>query len=166
MSATIYDVANYFLSKVDYGSGSSITPLKLQKLVYYAQAWYFVFYDKPLFNEHFEAWAHGPANPELFKAYKKYGWRSIDPIEDFNLEMFSDEQIEHLDEVWETYGRYDGKYLENLIHQEDPWTNTRIGCVPGEYCKKEITLESMKKYYQKVLMLTEIRQNGGVFFEK
>ena len=151
MSLSIFDVANYFLSKVDYSSGSSITPLKLQKLVYYAQAWHMVFYDKPLFEEHFEAWAHGPANPSLFQLYKPYGWHSIDPLDRIDFSMFTDEQIKHLDEVWETYGRYDGKYLENLTHQESPWVDARMGYGPGEYCTKEITLDSMKRYYQKAL---------------
>ncbi|OPY59353.1 MAG: hypothetical protein A4E56_03240 [Pelotomaculum sp. PtaU1.Bin065] len=151
MAVSIFDVANYFLSKIDFGSGGSITPLKLQKLTYYAQAWYLVFYDRPLFGEHFEAWAHGPANPELFRLYKGYGWRSIEPLDDFCPNMFSDEQIEHLDEVWEAYGMYDGKYLENLTHQEDPWLEARGGCRAGDICDNIITQDSMKRYYSKVL---------------
>ena len=51
--------------------------LKLQKLVYYAQAWHLALRDVPLFEEDFEAWVHGPVIPALYQEYKKFGWRPI-----------------------------------------------------------------------------------------
>src|SRR5690606_28223588 len=76
---TIFDVVNYFLRKVDKTSGSSMTPLKLQKLVYYAQAWHLAFYGTKLFNEEFQAWVHGPVNYELWQKYS--GFMEIEPEE-------------------------------------------------------------------------------------
>ena len=147
---TIFDVANYFLSKLNVNEGSSITPLKLQKLVYYAQAWSLVWDDKPLFNEPMEAWAHGPVNSELYNEYKSYGWRGIDPVDGADLNMFTEEQLETMDAVWDGYGDYDGKYLERLTHQEDPWIEARRDCLPGEFCANVISMESMKVYYTKM----------------
>ena len=69
----IFSIANFFLSIVDRESGSSITPLKLQKILYYAQGYYLAKENRPLFKEDFEAWAHGPANPGIYDKYKDYG---------------------------------------------------------------------------------------------
>lgn len=101
---TIFDVANYFLSKLNIDEGSSITPLKLQKLVYYAKAWSLVWDDDELFNEPIEAWAHGPANLELYNEYKDYGWRSIEPV-NIDTNIFSEAQKETMDIIWDGYRR-------------------------------------------------------------
>ena len=147
MGATIYDVANYFLHRAYFDDGSSITPLKLQKLTYYAKAWSLIWDNDPLFDDEFEAWAHGPANPNLYQEYKKYGWQSIEPIEEFDSSMFTKEQIETLDVIWDEYGIYDGKYLEKLTHQETPWKNARGGCAEGDYCSTLITHDDIVEYY-------------------
>lgn len=44
------EVPRYFLCRVDREAGDTISPLKLQKLVYYAQAWSLVFRNQPLFD--------------------------------------------------------------------------------------------------------------------
>ena len=147
---TIFDVANYFLSKLNVNEGSSITPLKLQKLVYYAQAWSLVWDNKVLFSEPMEAWAHGPVNPDLYYQYKDYGWRNIGPVEDIDVSIFSKEQMETMDVIWDDYGDFDGKYLERLTHQEDPWIEARGNCLPGEYCNNIISIDLMKGYYTKI----------------
>jgi uncharacterized phage-associated protein len=44
-----------------------ITNLKLQKLLYYCQAWSLVFTGQALFAERIEAWVHGPVVPSIFR---------------------------------------------------------------------------------------------------
>src|SRR5271170_6235706 len=56
-----HDVAAYILQKC-----GPMTAMKLQKLVYYCQAWSLVWDESPLFNEPIEAWANGPVVPSLF----------------------------------------------------------------------------------------------------
>ena len=51
---TVEDIANYFLSKSERSGNWSITPLKIQKLVYYAQGFYLALFKKPLFSETIE----------------------------------------------------------------------------------------------------------------
>ena len=63
------DVAEYFLALANE-TGGTITNLKLQKLVYYAQAWHLANFDKPLFDAKFEAWVHGPVIPGLYEEYR------------------------------------------------------------------------------------------------
>lgn len=145
--ATIFDVANFFLKIVDRDSGSTITPLKLQKILYYAQGYYLAKYNKPLFNEDFQAWAHGPANPDIYDKYREYGYNAIDEPTD-DLYDFDEETTSFLANIWETFGIYDGKYLEELTHGEEPWINARKGYEPGERCDNVITKDSMKSFFQ------------------
>lgn len=152
---TVFDVANYFLKIVDRESGSSITHLKLQKLVYYAQAWHLVFTaGNPLFDSKIEAWVHGPASPQLYNEYKSYGFDSI-PEQKVIIYNFTPEELDTLNAVWECYGDFDGKYLEELTHQELPWQEARRGYAPGEHCTKEISLNTMQEYY------TKVQENAG-----
>jgi len=53
-------IADYFIYK-GKEENKPITNKKLQKLLYYSQAWYLVFNKKPLFKDKIEAWVHGPA---------------------------------------------------------------------------------------------------------
>ncbi|MGQ9027452.1 Panacea domain-containing protein [Bacillus licheniformis] len=120
-------VASYLLSISKPGTSWSITPLKLQKLLYYCQGWHMA-YSKgnELFDEEMEAWDHGPVVPEIYHKYKHHKYLTI-PKEIFENKnnkgkpILSNKQLDIINAVWETYGEYDGKYLEELTHQEDPW---------------------------------------------
>ncbi|HRP36920.1 MAG TPA: DUF4065 domain-containing protein, partial [Candidatus Dojkabacteria bacterium] len=69
-------IADYFIS-LSNETGSLITNLKLQKLVYYADAWYLANYGDSLIQEDFQAWVHGPAIPALYGEYKHFSWQPI-----------------------------------------------------------------------------------------
>src|SRR5260221_3271487 len=71
-----FDVADYFI-RLANETGSFISNLKLQKLVYYAQAWHLGIKGAPLFQEDFQAWVHGPVIPELYQKYKSFAWQPI-----------------------------------------------------------------------------------------
>ena len=62
MRTTAEQVAEYFLLLVDDDAGDVMTNLRLQKLVYYAQAWRLAILDEALFEDDFEAWVHGIAS--------------------------------------------------------------------------------------------------------
>ena len=147
---TIFDVANFFLKIVDRDSGSTITPLKLQKILYYAQGYHLAYYDKELFSEDFQAWAHGPANEEIYEKYKDYGFNSI-PSPNEEIPEMEDSKCDFLNDIWQTFGIYDGKYLEEQTHKEKPWIEARKGYAPGEKCQVIITKESMKEFFKSVI---------------
>lgn len=145
--ADIFDVANYFRWRVDYDAGDNITQLKLQKLCYYAQAWHVAFTGERMLNEEFEAWDHGPANRELYTYYRprlERGWDPIDPgdiKETFDpTANFSMDELESLQEVWDTYGHLGAKRLEELTHQERPWLETIRNYI--------IPIELMEEFYR------------------
>lgn len=141
------DIANWFLCMTDRDAGEAMTNLKLQKLVYYAQAWALVLLDKPLFAEDFEAWAHGPVLQSLWSEYRVYSWNAI-PLRDCEAVDFLDEETaELLQEVWEIYGRYDAKYLEELTHHEKPWLMARGNLPPEARSNALIPKHVMKQYF-------------------
>lgn len=121
--AEVRDVAKYFLSLSRESTPYAITPLKLQKLVYYAQGFHLRENGEVLFDDNLLAWDHGPVVRQLFDDYRDYGYFTI-PCKPFNNNELQQEEIETMDEVWEQFGNLDGKLLEELTHQEDPWLLT------------------------------------------
>lgn len=147
----IFSVANFFLNIVDRDAGSTITPLKLQKILYYAQGYHLAINDKALFDEDFQAWAHGPANPAIYDKYKEYGCSSISEPKENDVPNFDHDLVDFLYSIWNTFGIYDGRYLEELTHKETPWVEARKGFQPGEICTTVITKDSMKKFFKSKL---------------
>ncbi len=138
--ATIFDIADTFLSY------DSMTPKKLQKLCYYAQAWHMTLKGTELIDSKFEAWVHGPVCPELYYKYKHMGWLEI-PKREQSSANISEETFDFLDEIYETYGHLDGDELEALTHSELPWQEQRIGMEVYEPSNNEISTDSMRKFY-------------------
>lgn len=138
--ANIHDVAAYIL-KVK----GPMTTMKLQKLVYYCQAWSLVWEDRPIFESDFQAWANGPVSPELYRYHK--GLFSVETWEIGNPENLSDSDTETIDAVLEYYGDKTPQWLSDLTHQEHPWRDARNGLTPGERSSVVITTSAMAEYY-------------------
>lgn len=141
--ATVFDIAKYILDKT-----GPISAMKLQKLVYYAQAWALVWDDAPLFSESkIEAWANGPVVRCL---YEEHRGKFIVQAADFahlakgSLEPF---QKETIDEVIKAYGLRSAQWLSDQTHAEDPWQIARVDMSDMERGEREITLVSMAEYY-------------------
>jgi len=139
--ANVFDVAKYILQQK-----GEMTAMKLQKLVYYSQAWSLVWDEKPLFPEKIEAWASGPVVPELYQIHR--GAFAV------NEAMFGGEpkkltkdEKETIDAVIKTYGDKPSQWLSDLTHIEEPWKNAREGLQMGERGNREISLASMAEYY-------------------
>ncbi len=127
--------------------GEPITNLKLQKLLYYAQAWVLACADEPLFDEDFEAWVHGPVVPKVFRRFKEYRWNPITapvtPVDDAGLRSY-------LAEVISKYGSLSATQLERLTHMEDPWKDARKGIPSDASSHAVISQVSMKSYYREL----------------
>lgn len=143
MAYSAMDIANHIIA-VCQKRDEEISNLKLQKLIYYAQAWHLAFYDRPLFRDRVEAWIHGPVVPLVFREFKGYGWK---PISASASPMLPDRTKLHLREVLRVYGKFDALTLERMTHQESPWRNARNGLAPDEPSNRVITHEAMKKFY-------------------
>lgn len=146
---TASTAANFILSEA-HRRGIKMTNLKLQKLLYYAQAWHLAIIDKPLFPERIEAWVHGPVVPPVFGSFKHHRWNPIpDPG---NVSIPAGDQrwplAHHIGEVMDTYGNLSGSQLETLTHTEDPWRLARKGIPADQSSNEIISVQAMIDYYR------------------
>lgn len=137
---SVLDVAQYILER-----HGPMTAMKLQKLVYYAQAWAIVWDDQALFPERILAWKNGPVVRELYDAHR--GQYRVDRIGGGDASRVSAPQKETIDLVLGFYGDKSAQWLSDLTHMEDPWDDAWYGAEPDLRGTVEITLESMAEYY-------------------
>ncbi len=122
---------------------------KLQKLLYYSQAWNLVFQKKPLFKEKLEAWVHGPTVARVYGKFKKFGFESINvKVDDSIQKKLSTSDLKLLNEVLVVYGKFDADYLETLTHSEAPWLEARAGLESWDSSSNTINLKTMERYYR------------------
>lgn len=141
------DVGRYFIYLANQES-RPITNKKLQKLVYYSQAWSLVLNNKRLFSDPLEAWVHGPAVKSLYVQYKDFGFSPIqENVTSDAIKNISSKTKKLLDEIWKVYGKMDAQYLEVLTHSEKPWREAREGLESHQNSEKEISLKTMKSFY-------------------
>jgi len=142
---TASEIADYFIY-VANETGSYLSNLKLQKLLYYAQAWHLALYDVPLFEEDFEAWIHGPVIPSLYEQYQTFEWRPL--LKEVQKPQFSEELQSFLEEVTDEYFILDALELEMMTHREAPWIEARGNIHKDEPSYTIISQQSMKDYYK------------------
>jgi uncharacterized phage-associated protein len=150
MSFLAKAVANEF---IDLADGRDLSPMKLQKLVYFAHGWYLAITDKALIRENVEAWQFGPVIPELYQEFKRYGSGDVSR-QSFEREeggsyvprianQLDDPEAERAMEVirsvWDHYGKYSAIKLSNATHMAGtPWSrcyspmNLSSAVIPNE----------------------------------
>ena len=143
----VCDVAEHILKLTAPADGAQrITTWKLQKLVYYAQAWSLVWGDTPLFGERIEAWANGPVCPALYERH-----RGMFLVKQTDIRKNPQEpdasQTRTIEAVVDGYGELSGETLSALTHMESPWRDAREGVTSGKRSSAEITTESMQAFY-------------------
>lgn len=138
--ASVFDVAVYILSKK-----SPISAMKLQKLVYYSQAWSLVWDGEPMFTEPIQAWANGPVVYELYVEHR--GSWEVAELSRGNADSLSQDAKETVDAVLDFYGDKSPYWLSELTHMEDPWREAYGDRRPGERSNEVINLETMAEYY-------------------
>lgn len=140
--AELNDVARYIIECQD----NEISTMKLQKLMYYSQAWSLVWDEEPLFNSKIEAWANGPVVRELFNQHRGHFIADIDmfPGDSANLEDYEKETV---DAVLRGYGHLTGQQLSDLSHSELPWRKAREGVEGGAASTNEVSLDEMQQFY-------------------
>ncbi len=139
------DVADYFL----FISEGGVTHVKLQRLVYFAQAWMLANTGEALFDEDFEAWNHGPTLPSLWKIYQKYGrvWETIPakkkPFLTIKVEEF-------LNGLWENYSRMPDDEIEEAA-MDEAWKAVREKVEAEGGGDETMEKEEIKKAYLEYL---------------
>lgn len=107
----------------------SVTPLKVQKLLYFCHAWMLGIHHRPLIKQNFKAWEFGPIVPVLFHALKHYGARPVQSeISAFGIPDYDDDQTDIVNQVLDKYGELSAARLMLLSHLPGtPWHQTYHG---------------------------------------
>lgn len=142
-------ITRYLLAK-----SGDITPLALQKLLYYAQAFYYALFQEPLFVDDCQAWAHGPVFPSVYYKYKEYGYDPITkPIDEYENDIgeLMDREILLLDAIISCFGCYSGTVLREMTHNEIPWIEARGTLHPSDRSVAIINRETINQYFDDVV---------------
>ncbi|RZS82049.1 putative phage-associated protein [Phyllobacterium myrsinacearum] len=152
----IHDATDYIIVQLTEG-GVFLNVLKLQKLLYYCQAWSLAFNRGRLFpDSSFQAWVHGPVSREVYDRFlaTKALYSSVnqaDVREGFNPETLRQVDRAFINSVLEVYAPLTGDQLEEMTHREDPWLDARAGVSPSARSENAISDEIMQRYYAKRL---------------
>jgi uncharacterized phage-associated protein len=157
------NLAKYIITFFD-SKGDAVTNKKLQKLLYYVEAWDLVYFDG-LIDEDFQAWVHGPVIPKVYGDYKHRGQSQI--ILDYKnssaskeiiklkselINSLGDDRVELMETVFLKYGAMSSFQLELLSHSEKPWLQARGNLSPIESCNNIISKKTIQEYYSSLLL--------------
>lgn len=157
----IKDLSNFILFYCNKNQ-ITINHFKLQKLLYYTQAWHLVYFDKNnIFDELPEAWVNGPVYRSVYNDWrtiyananievKKEELDNLDKHIDDNAKKLSLQDIQKvfLGSILNYYGLMSHDKLIMLTHQEQPWNEARAGLGEFEYSNNKISIEVMYNYYK------------------
>jgi len=161
MPYSIHDIAKY-IGLTSILKGLSISPLKLQKLLYYVQSWYMVFYGREalVFADRPQAWVNGPVYPAIYHEYKDKTANMCDHLKlsDFSekapetalseISSSMDLDFELIESIVLLYGAKSQNELIFLTHSEQPWVEQREGLRPFDRSEKELSLDTMHDFYK------------------
>ncbi|MFL4475546.1 Panacea domain-containing protein [Paeniglutamicibacter sp. MACA_103] len=135
-----------------------IETLKLQKLLYYCNAWNLALRGRPMFPDQIEAWKHGPVISSIYTMHRKE--TSVDSWEAGDATRVSMPDQDLATAVINLYGARSGWALRNLTHKEDPWMAAWDRCGHGERYGEVITEDEMGAYYRARISAKEESGNG------
>lgn len=143
-----------------------VTPLMLQKLLYFIQGVYSALYGKSIFEEDCRAWIHGPVYPEVYDLFRDFKYNPIDDARFALLEgtedALTDDEKRVIDLVANTFGMYGGKVLEKITHNEDPWMEARKGYGNSIPSSELLPKERIMKYYILINQKYDIDTEDGL----
>lgn len=139
--ASVFDVAESILRE-----RGPMSAMKLQKLVYYSQAWSLAWDEAPLFEEDIEAWANGPVVRGLFEVHRGQ-FRVVPEMFLGNPDALTEKEHDVVRRVVAFYGDKSPQWLSDLTHSEDPWKNARVGVPDGASSNAVIGKDAMLEYY-------------------
>lgn len=152
----IEDVSDYCIAYFNE-KAIPLSHLKLQKILYYSQAWYMVnFKDEMLFSEVPQAWVNGPVYPSVYDRFKAHGVYTNLPEklnfnstrEDiYNERNLPEQEVKFLEAMLNHYSVMSEEKLVLLTHSDSPWNIARGDLKPWERSINEIDLEGIKDYY-------------------
>lgn len=144
-----YDIALYFLFRAkELGAGDTISNLKMQKMLYYAQGHYLALFDEPLFNDEIQAWRYGPVVKKVYDKFSLYKDLSIDfkELENYDNKVYNEQHLDFLPFIFNKYNSFSAWELAHKTHSEEPYLKNF-----SHYNTNEIPQEQIKAFFKKEL---------------
>jgi len=142
------DVAHYL---IELGAGEDerdlLSPMRLQKLLYYVQGWHLGAFGRVLFDEPMEAWKHGPVVKSVYRAFKEYNDEGIAPVAEGEPSSLSSRDRAFIESVWQEYKKYSTSGLRAMTHEESPWLRARGGLSDDASCTTQIATEDLSDFF-------------------
>lgn len=161
VSEKMLQVIAYIFARLE-----EVTPLTLQKLLYFIQGVYSALYGNPIFSENCRAWVHGPVYPEVYDLFRDFKYNPIDDARFALLEgitePLADREKSAVDLVLNTFGMLGGKALEKITHNEAPWREAREGYGDGIPSNEILSKERIREYYTLVNRQYDIHTEDGL----
>ena len=144
MAYSAIDISKHLISKTNPEEGGELlSNMKLQKLLYYCQGFYYAKFGKPLFDESIVAWQYGPVVPEVYHSFKEFGSKGI-PLDVVDVNLVLEERDEEMvNEVFNYFNQFSAIKLMNMTHSEEPWCSTNM--------QEEIALSKLENHFKKFL---------------
>lgn len=152
----VLDVCRYIIKYSDE-KNNWISNLKLQKLLYFIQAFFLINIDECCFHETIEAWEFGPVVPEAYHHFKRYGGASIPAIEgkyhmnddceegeEFDDTVITNDDKKMIRHMVDKLSRYSASFLVDVTHRQAPWINAY-----EPHDNNEITPDAIKEFFKK-----------------
>lgn len=153
----IFKIVNWFLSQAT--EENRITHLALQKLLYFSQAWNYVFNGEWLFKDDCEAWVHGAVYHSVYDEFKKFKYKPL-PIVDVTCDL-TEKELFVLEFVKRFYcDVYTAKALENICHLEEPYKNARKDCCETDRSVEVIDKQTIQEYYMNISLRYNISRGN------
>lgn len=124
-------VADYIIDKMP----GKVTPLQLQKLIYFAHGWHLALGNRPLISSEIMVWKYGPVIQSIYHEFKKFGKDPITEKSSPGTQFFTPSYEKGVDDPWsaglidrvvEIYGKADGITLSKITHASDgPWSKEK-----------------------------------------
>ena len=140
----VLDVSAYIFKRLN--KLGPVEAIKLQKLLYYCNAWSLADRHMPLFHDEIQAWKHGPVVASIYPLHR--GKIDLTTWSYGRPEDLSTEDRELVDNVVDTYGGLSGWRLRNLTHQEKPWKEAWDKARQGEILRVPIDPEITGDFYR------------------
>lgn len=130
------DIAQWFVNRTKF-DGEVVDKIKLQKLLYFAQACHLLFHNTPLFSDEISAFSHGPVIKSVYPLYAEVKGNKIDKIKNVEVDI---EKTEFLEKIYQVFGKFATWKLVEMSHQERAFNETVKDAI--------ITQDKITKYFE------------------
>ena len=153
-------VDSTILSEYILERGGTMSHLKLQKVLFYVQAFHLAYFNQEIIADDFEAWVHGPVSRKIFYElrdksliYADLSFSKSDGLSPsvFISQLLTQDQLELVNDVIDEYKIMSGGNLETITHTEQPWISARKGFAPCDKCNVVIPKTEIQSFYKQYL---------------